>query len=136
MNKFFHNFMTLPCKPHPFGNEYAIADSNNRKPIMWRIKIVEGKGFPKKAGGTFDFTSKYKQMGYTKKIALLLNMTKPIHCKGSFVMGNSGFCIEMGVIVLQKFGVYGQFIYKKQKYLPKYVPGNYINGYMAMKPLC
>ncbi len=36
MNKFCPRFMTLPWKPHPFGNEYhLIADGDNGKFIMW-----------------------------------------------------------------------------------------------------
>ena len=53
LNKFCPGFMTLPQKPHLFGNEYhTIADGEkDGKPIMWRMKIVEGKDHPKKANG-------------------------------------------------------------------------------------
>ena len=48
LNKFCSGFMTLPHKPHPFGNKYhSIADGNSGKPIMWRIKLVEGRDHPK-----------------------------------------------------------------------------------------
>jgi hypothetical protein len=54
----------LPCKPHPFGNEYhSIADGNGGKPIMWRIKIIKGKDHLKKADETWAFPSKYKTKG-------------------------------------------------------------------------
>ena len=102
--------MTLPCKPHPFGNTYhLIADSDGGKPIMWRIKIVEGKDCPKKAGGTWAFPSKYEPKGYSKTVNLLLDMTDPIHCRaGKVVTGDSGFCVAMGVMALQTFGVHSQ----------------------------
>ncbi len=64
LNKFCPGFMTLPCKPHPFGNEYhTIADGDDGKPIMWRMKIIEGKDRPKKADGNWAFPSKFKRMG-------------------------------------------------------------------------
>eukprot|EP00804_Cyclotella_cryptica_P008982 CCRYP_003105-RA/>CCRYP_003105-RA protein AED:0.31 eAED:0.24 QI:0/0/0/1/0/0/2/0/230 len=40
-------FMALDCKPHPFGNEYhTIADGDDGKPIVWQIKIQDGKDCP------------------------------------------------------------------------------------------
>ncbi len=108
--------MILHCKPHLFGNEYhSIVDGDDGKPIMWRTKIVEGKDFLKKANGTWAFPSKFEQMGYSKIIDFLLDMTKLIHCTGKFVTGNSGFWVAMGVMAPQKFGVHGQFLIKKQK---------------------
>ena len=77
LNKFCPGFMTLPCKPHPFGNGYyLIVDSDGGKPIMWGFKIVDGKDHQKKADRTWAFPSKYKIMGYSKTINLLLDMTK------------------------------------------------------------
>ena len=36
LNNFCPGFMTLPCKPHPFRNEYhTIPDRDNGKSIMW-----------------------------------------------------------------------------------------------------
>jgi len=70
-----------------------------------------------------------------KTIDLLLDMTEPINRTGKLGTGKNGFCIAMGVMALQKFGVHGQFQIKKRKYWPKHVPGNYIYGYMATKPL-
>ena len=102
---------------------------------MWRIKIVKGKDHPKKAGETWAFPSKYETKGYSKTVDLLLGMTEPIHRTGKLITGKNGFCIAMGVMALQKFGVHGQFQIKKRRYWPKHVPGNYIYGYMATKPL-
>ena len=45
----------MPRKPHPFGNEYhSISDAATEKglegkPIMWRVKIQEGKDRPQEA---------------------------------------------------------------------------------------
>ena len=74
-------------------------------------------------------------MWYSKTIDLLLDMTEPIDRTGKVVTGNSGFCVVMGVMALQKFGVHGQLLIKNRKFWPKHVPGNYIDGYMATKPL-
>ena len=79
---------------------------------MWRIKIVKGKDRPKKAGETWAFPSKYETKGYSKTVDLLLDMTEPIHCTGKVVTGDCGFCVAMGVMTLQKFGVHGQFLIK------------------------
>ncbi len=68
-------------------------------------------------------------------VNLLLEMTEPIHHTGKIVTGNSGFCVVDGVIALHKKGVHGQFLIKKQKYWPKYVPSNHIDEYMSSKPL-
>ena len=53
--------MVVPRKPHPFGNEYhTIADGDDGKPIMFRIKLVEGKDRQKKkADGSWAFPSEY-----------------------------------------------------------------------------
>jgi hypothetical protein len=72
LNKFCPGFMTLPRKPHPFGNEYhSITDGNGRKLITWRIKIVKGKDRLKKANGTWAFPSKYERTW----LAMLANVS-------------------------------------------------------------
>ena len=71
----------------------------------------------------------------TKTVSLLLEMTEPIHGMGKVVGGDSGFCVTQGVLALDKVGVKGQFLVKKRKYWPKFVPGDYINQYMKDKPL-
>ena len=135
-NKLCPGFMTVPCKPHPFGNAYhSIADGDDGKAIMWRVKIVEGKDRPKKADGTWAFPSKWEQRGFTKTVTLLLEMTEPIHGTGKVVGGDSGFCVTQGVLALDKVGVKAQFLIKKRKYWPKFVPGDYIDQYMMDKPL-
>ena len=58
LDKFCPGFMCVPRKPYPFGNEYhSIADGASEKwlegkPIMWRIKLQEGKDRPKKPDGS------------------------------------------------------------------------------------
>ena len=89
----------------------------------------------KSLDGTWAFPSKYKRMGYTKTIDLLLDMMEPIHHTGKIVLGNSDFCIVIGVMALPRFGIHGQFLIMKWKYWTKNVPVNYIDGYMATKPL-
>ena len=136
LNKFCPGFMTVPRKPHPFGNEYhSIADGDDGKAIMWRVKLVEGKDRPKKPDGNWAYPSKWEQRGYTKTVTLLLEMTEPIHGSGKVVSGDSGFCVTQGVLALDKLGVKAQFLVKKRKYWPKMVPGDYIDDYMKDKPL-
>ena len=63
LDKFCPGFICVPRKPHPFGNEYhSIADGATEKglegnPIMWRVKIQEGKDRPKKPYGSWAFPS-------------------------------------------------------------------------------
>ncbi len=99
------------------------------------MKIVEGKDCQKKANSNWAFPLKWEQMGYTKTVNLLLEMTEPIHHTGKIVRGNIGSCIAPGVMALCKKGLHGQFLIKMQKYWPKFIPGDYINEYMSSKPL-
>ena len=138
LNKFCPGFMCVPRKPHPQGNEYhsiADADKDGTKPVMWRVKIVEGKDRPKRADGTYAFASQFEKKGYPPTVSLLLEMTEPIHRTGKVVTGDSGFCVAQGVLALDNHGVYSQFLIKKRRYWPKGVPGDYIDEYMSSKPL-
>ncbi|KAL7463510.1 hypothetical protein ACHAXS_003872 [Conticribra weissflogii] len=48
LNQYCPGFMFVPRKPHPSGNEYhSIADGDQGKPIMWCVKLQEGKDQPK-----------------------------------------------------------------------------------------
>ncbi len=49
-------------------------------------------------------------------LMLLLELTEPIHRTGNVVTGDSGFCVTQGVIVLDDYGVHGQFLIKKRRY--------------------
>ena len=56
LDKFCPGFMSVPRKPHPLGNEYhLIADRDDGKPIMWRIKLQEGKDCLKLASEKWVF---------------------------------------------------------------------------------
>ena len=137
LNKFAPGFMTLPRKPHPFGNEYhSIADGDGGRFIMWRIKLVEGKDRPKLPNGKPAFESQWERK-YPKAptVATLLAMTEPIHRTGKIVTGDSGFCVTQGVLALHDAGVFGQFLIKKRQHWPKKVPGDYIDRHMSSKPL-
>ncbi len=118
-----------PPQASPFGNEYhSIADGDDGKPIMWRLKIVEGKDRPKKANGQWAFPSEFP-VGFRKTTTTMLKLMKPIHGKGKVVVGYSGFCVQEGVIECHKRGVWFQAYVKKRNNWPGRVPGEVINGY-------
>ena len=134
LSKFCPGFMVVPRKPHPFGNEYhTIADGDDGKPIMFRIKLVEGKDRPKKADGSWAFPSEYDRLQKTTKT--MMEMTKPLHGTGKVVVGDSGFCVREGVIALHKKGVHFQAYVKKRSHWPKGVPGDHIDGHLKEAPL-
>jgi hypothetical protein len=137
LNKYCPGFITLPRKPHPFGNEYhLIADGDDGRFIMWQIKIVEGKDRPKLPNGKPAFESQWEGK-YPKApmVVTLMEITKPIHRTGKIVTGDSGFCVTQGVMALHDAGVFRQFLIKKGQHWPKKVPGDYIDRYMSSKPL-
>eukprot|EP00956_Cyclotella_meneghiniana_P024387 scaffold48896_cov69-Cyclotella_meneghiniana.AAC.2 len=133
LNKYCPGFMVVPRKPHPFGNEYhSIADGDKGYPIMWRVKIQEGKDRPKKADGSWAFPSEFES--YSKTAKLMLEMTKPIHGSGKSVSMDSGFCVSAGILAMHDHGVYGQALVKKRgRYWPKGVPGDAIDAHFANK---
>jgi hypothetical protein len=135
LSKFCPGFMCVPRKPHPFGNEYhTIADGGGGKPILWQIKLVEGKDQPKKADGrTWAHPAEYNSMAATAKT--MMTMTKPIHGQGKVVVGDSGFCVRDGVIACHRAGVFFQAYVKKRKAGPQGVPGNKINQFFANRQL-
>ncbi len=118
-------------------NEYhSIADAykDRTKPIMWPMKLVEGKDWPK-VDGQYVYASQFEKTGLTPTVSLLLETTEPIHRTSKVFTGDSGFCVTQGVLALHNVGVYGQFLIKKRRYLSKGVPGDYIDEYMSGKPL-
>jgi hypothetical protein len=126
LDKYCPGFMVVPRKPHPCGNEYhTICDGDDKRPILWRMELVEGKDRPKR-GGQWAFPCKFESAGITKTPALMLRMTEPIHGQGKVVTMDSGFCVAKGVTEMKKRGVYGQAIVKKRKFWPKFVPGDHI----------
>jgi hypothetical protein len=98
--------------------------------------LVEGKDQHKLLNGTWAFQTTWEKEGYTKMVELLLNMMGPIHGMGKVVvLGDSGFCVASGMTALNAKGVYGQFLIKKRRYWPKYVPGELIDRHMGGKHL-
>ena len=82
--------------------------------------------------GTWAFLMMWeKEEGYTKMVKLLLNMMEPIHGTGKVVMGDSGFCVALGMMALHAKVVFWQLLIKKRRYWPKDVPGELIDGHMA-----
>ena len=66
LDKYCLGFMSVPRKPHPLGNEYhSIADGDEGKPIMWQIKLQEGKDRPKDVTGKFAFPSSTREIMQT-----------------------------------------------------------------------
>ena len=62
-------------------------------------------------------------------------MMEPLHWKGKVVMGNSSFCVAMGMMALHVKGVNGQVLIKKRRYWPKVVRGDLIDNHMVGKCL-
>jgi hypothetical protein len=135
LNQNCPGFMIVERKPHPSGNEYhSIADGDDGKPIMWRIKIQEGKDRPKKADGTPAFPSAYEKE--SKTVKLMLEMTVPLQRTGKIVTMDSGFCVTVGILALHDKGIYGQALIKKRgRYWPRGVPGDDINNLFQSKEL-
>ena len=53
--------MSVPHKPDPLGNEYhIIVDGDEGNPVMYRIKIQEGKDCTKYSNGKWEFPSKFE----------------------------------------------------------------------------
>ena len=97
--------------------------------------MVEGKDWPKLPSSTWAFPTTWEKEGYSRTVELLIDMTEPIHGTGKVVTGDSGFCVAMGMTALNAKGVYGQFLIKKRRYWPKYVPGDQIDKHMRAKGL-
>ena len=111
--------------PYPLGNEYhSIADGDAGKPIMWRIKIQEGKDRAKDETGKWAFLSAFEGRNsttgrkYTKTSSLMCEITVPIHGTGKIVTMDSGFCVTAGILHLHDLGLFGQSLTKKRKYWP------------------
>ena len=75
-------FMSVPRKIHPLGNGYhSIVDRYEGNPMMYWIKIQEGKDRPKDENGKWAFPSKFERENvdtgrkYTKTSSLMYEMT-------------------------------------------------------------
>ena len=135
LNQYCPGFMYVPRKPHPSGNEYhSIADGDQGKPIMWRVKLQEGKDRPMDSNNKPRFPTEFENNSKTS--ALMLYMTKPIHNTGKVVTMDSGFCVAAGILALHHVGVYGQALIKKRgRFWPKHVPGQMIEEALKDKDL-
>jgi hypothetical protein len=134
LNEFCPGFMCVPWKPHPFGNKYhSIANGDKGKPIMWRVKLVKGKDRLKKVNGSQAFLLEFEQM--SKMAKTIVEMMKLIHGQGKVVIGDSGFCIQDGVVTCHQRGVFFQAYVKKQSHWPKGVPEVHINSHFGKAPL-
>ena len=61
LDKFFPGFTNVPRKPQPIGNEWhSIADGYEGNPVMYQIKIQEGKDRSKYANVKWVFPSRFE----------------------------------------------------------------------------
>ena len=65
----------------------------------------------------------------------MLEMTKPVHHTGKFVLMESGFYVLVGIIAMHNFGVYGHSLTNNGRYWPENVPCDAIDYYFANKEL-
>ena len=116
------------------GNEYysvAGSDESMQHPIMWLVRLFEGKDWPKLGNRRWAFPTQWENEGKTKTVKVLLNMTALIHRTGKVVTGDSGFCVAAGVTALHEKGSNDQFVIKKRRYWLKHVPGDLVDAHMA-----
>ncbi|KAL7460255.1 hypothetical protein ACHAXS_000717, partial [Conticribra weissflogii] len=103
-------------------------------PIMWQVKLQEGKDCSKDANNKPCFLTEFES--HTKTSALMLYMTKPINNTGKVVTMVSGFCVAAGILELHDVGVHGQSLIKKcGRFWPKHVPGQLIDDHMKDKEM-
>ena len=85
------------------------------------IEIVDGKEKPKERG-----KDKYHEYGNTG--SLLLRLCIPLFMNGKVVILDSGCCVILAVIVLEKMGVLSAALIKKRRYCPRYMKGEEIKA--------
>ena len=117
-------WMFVPCKPHPFGNEYHSVCCGETS-IMWGIELVEGKDSPPERPADPNVST------FGKTTALLLRMLAPIFGTAKVVILDSGFCVLKALLKLRDNGVYGSAVIKKRRYWPAGVPGEAIDLHCA-----
>ncbi len=103
--------------------------------IMWLVKVIEGKDQAKLPNDWFAFLMWWEEKGYKNMAELLLEMAEQIHQSGKVMMGDSGFCVAVGIMALHQDRVYGQLLIKKMWYWPKGVLGDYLYHHMNGKQL-
>ena len=117
--------MLVPCKPHPFDNEYHTICCALTG-IMFGIDLVEGKDRLQELPSLDPH-----HQGNT--VALLERMCQPLQGTGKIVILDSGFCILSGIILLATLGIYVAAQIKKRQYWPRDVPGEAIRQHMMTK---
>ena len=130
LDKLCPGLTIVPRKPHPLGNDYhIIADGGEGCPLMYWIKIQEGKDSQKDANCKWAFPSKFEGgdlntgRKYTKTSSLMCDMIVPLHGTEKIVSMDSRFCVTVIILHLNEHSVYGQSLIKKGKYWPKGCPG-------------
>ena len=109
LNKYGPGWMCVPCKPHPFGNEYhTIANGDHKSPILYRVELVERKDRPRQLG-----KKEFDDLG-GPTIGLMVRMTCNLWHTGKVITMDSGFCVSLGIVQLHLKGVYGQALIKKR----------------------
>jgi len=106
----------VPRKPWPYGNEYHTIACGETE-IIFRVDLVEGKDQPPEKPKEFS-------MQYTKTVATVLCLAKPLFGTGTVIIMDSGFCVLKVIVALLSFGVYLSALIKKRHYWPKDVPGD------------
>ena len=92
LNKFCPGFMTVPCKPHPFGNKYhLIADGDDvtqgvlaldKLGVKAQFLVKKRKYWPKLVPGDYiDDYMEDKPLGYSESFVQVIDGTPfYIHC--------------------------------------------------------
>ncbi len=130
-NKNCPEWMCIPWKPQPFGNEYHRICYDNLKreaPIMFWVKLVEGKDWTQELGYK-EFEEKGKTLG------LILQKSMNLFNKGKVVKIGSVFLVSEGILAFQEKGVFEQWLVKPRGRWLVLVPGRYIDKYFQEKPI-
>ena len=91
LNKFTApGWMVVPCKPHPFGNEWHTICCALCGILFW-MELVEGKDQPSALG---DMS--YSEHGST--VGLMVHMTETLWGTGAVVEMDSGFCVLKAIV--------------------------------------
>ena len=63
----------------------------------------------------------------------MLRICETLYGTGKAVVMDNGFCVSIGIVELERKGVYGTSLIKKKNYWPKGVPGAAIDAYFEDK---
>ena len=107
-------WMFVPCKPHPFGDNYHIILCAKYK-VIYNIEIVEGKDLLRVMG-----KKEFEEKGATD--CLMVTIKNPLWGTVKVLVMDSVFCVLEGFISMSEKGVLGLALIKKRSYWPKGVP--------------